>query len=371
MTLGMDVRVIMTNGVDTEEEATLRGQAQIFQYLDNFVESMALRCVVELGVADALNSHPHGRDHPMTLSQIAARIPFPTLNIDHLSRVMRFLSSKKVFDATTDKESGEIMYGLNNSSKWLLTKSESEVSLVPLVLLATNPCALASWNCLSACIAEGGGCAFSRANGSTLYDFQSKNYEYKKVFSEAMACNSRVVMKAVLKYYKDGFKNVGSIVDVGGGSGAAVAKIVKAHPHIKGFNFDLPYVVASAPEYPNVTNVGGDMFAAVPHADAIFLKWILHNWSDEKCVQILKNCRKALPEMKGKVIIVDAILDPQGDSLFDMEALRYDLKMLVMTPSGKERTEDEWKKLLKEGGFSQYKIIKIPSFLSIIEAYLD
>ncbi|XWS36911.1 hypothetical protein CRYUN_Cryun20dG0125800 [Craigia yunnanensis] len=307
----------------------------------------------------------------MTLSQIAARIPFLTLDIDRLSRVMRFLSCKKVFEATIDKESGEIMYGLTNSSKWLLTKSETEVSLVPMVLLATNPCALASWNCLSTSIAEGGACGFSRANGSTLYDFQSKNYEYKKVFGEAMACNSRVVMKVVLKYYKDGFKNVGSMVDVGGGSGAAVAEIVKAYPHIKGFNFDLPYVVASAPEYPNVTHVGGDMFATIPYSEAVFLKWILHNWSDEKCLQILKNCRKALPERNGKVIIVDAVLHPQADSLFDVEALRYDLKMSVMTPSGKERTEDEWKKLLKEGGFSQYKIIKIPSFLSIIEAYLD
>ncbi|XVE91527.1 hypothetical protein REPUB_Repub01dG0017300 [Reevesia pubescens] len=368
MTLGTDRRdreIIMDIG---EEEAMLQGQAEIFQYLDNFVESMALRSVVELGVADALNSHDH---HSMTLSEIAARIALPSLDIDHLSRVMRFLSFKKIFSATIDKESGEIRYGLTNSSKWLLTKSESEVSLVPLVLLATHPCALASWNQLSTCIAEGGACGFSRANGSTLYDFQSKNSEYKKVFGDAMACNSRVVMKAVLNYYKDGFKNVGSMVDVGGGSGAAMAEIVKAHPHIKGVNFDLPYVVASAPEYPNVTHIGGDMFASIPHTDAIFLKWILHNWNDEKCLQILKNCKKALPGRNGKVIIVDAVIGHQGDSLFDVEAMRYDLKMLVMTPSGKERTEDEWNKLLKEGGFCRYKIIKIPSFLSIIEAYLN
>ncbi|XVE78675.1 hypothetical protein DITRI_Ditri13aG0165900 [Diplodiscus trichospermus] len=359
----------MTSRMDAGEEATLQGQAEIFQYLDNFVESMALRCVVELGIADALNSNPHGHSHPMTLSQIAARTPFPTLDIHRLSRVMRFLSCKKVFDATIDNESGEAMYGLTNSSKWLLTKSESEKSLVPMVLLATHPCALASWNCLSKSIAEGGACGFSRAHGSDFYDFLSKNYEYKNVFSEAMACNSRVVVNAILKYYKDGFKNVGSIVDVGGGSGAAVAEIVKAHPHIKGINFDLPYAVASAPEHPSVTHVGGDIFASIPHADAIFLKWILHNWSDEKCVQILKNCRKALPERNGKVIIVDSVVGHQDDSLFDAEALRYDLKMLVLTPNGKERSEDEWKKLLKGGGFFQYKIIKIPSFFSVIEAY--
>ncbi|XVF61552.1 hypothetical protein PTKIN_Ptkin08bG0138900 [Pterospermum kingtungense] len=121
-------------------------QAEILEYMDNFVESMALRCAVELGVAGVLNSHPHGQNHPM--SEIADRIASPSLDIDGLSRVMRFLSCKKVFDATIDKESGEVMYGLNNSSKWLLTNSESDdqatSSLGPLVLLVTNPCALAS-----------------------------------------------------------------------------------------------------------------------------------------------------------------------------------------------------------------------------------
>ncbi|GMJ01252.1 hypothetical protein like AT1G51990 [Hibiscus trionum] len=330
--------------VDNGAEATVQGQGEILRILDNIAESMALRCVVELGIADALNSHPHGHNYPipMSLSQIAARIPFPNLDMDRLSRVMTFLSCRKVFDATVDKESGETMYGLTHTSKWLLTNNKLE-SLEPAVLLATHPCSMATWNCLSTSIAEGGACGFSRANGSTIYDFQSKNHEYKRVFGEAMACNSRVVMKAVLEYYKDGFNDVGTIVDVGGGLGAAVAEIVEAYPHIRGFNFDLPNVVADAPKYPNVTHVGGDMFATVPiNGDAIFLKWILHNWSDEKCVEILKNCRKAL---------------------------RYDLRMLVLSPSGKERTEDEWKKLLERGGFSCYTIIEIPSFLSIIESF--
>ncbi|GMJ01253.1 caffeate O-methyltransferase 1, O-methyltransferase 1, O-methyltransferase 3 [Hibiscus trionum] len=370
MTQGDDIRGDSTTGtVVNGAEATVQGQAEILRILDNFVESMALKCVVELGIADALNSHPHGHNYPMTLSQIAARIPFPNLDMDCLSRVMTFLSCRKVFDVTVDKESGETMYGLTDTSKWLLTDNKSE-SLVPAVLLATHPCSMAAWNCLSTSIAEGGACGFSRAIGSTLYDFQSKNHEYKRVFGEAMACNSRVVMKAVLKYYKDGFNNVGTIVDVGGGSGAAVAEIVEAYPHIKGFNFDLPNVVAGAPKYPNVTHVGGDMFATVPiNADAVFLKWILHNWSDEKCVEILKNCRKALVEEKGKLIIVEAVLRLKSESLFDLEAQRYDLKMLVLSPSGKERNEDEWKKLLKRGGFSRYTIIEIPSFLSIIEAF--
>ncbi|KAK8614819.1 hypothetical protein V6N13_068609 [Hibiscus sabdariffa] len=325
MTEWTDIGKDTTGGVANVEEGTVQGQANILQILDNFVESMALKCVVELGVADALNSDPHGHNSPMSLSQIAARIPFPNLDMDRLSRVMRFLSYRKVFNATVDKESGDTMFGLTDASKWLLTDNKSE-SLVPAVLLATHPCAMAAWNCLSASVAEGGACGFSRANGLTLYDFQSKNHEYKRVFGEAMACNSRVVMKAVLEHYKDGFNDVGTIVDVGGGSGTAVAEIVEAHPHIKGYNFDLPNVVAGAP-------------------------------------------KKALAEEKGKLIIVEAVVRPKSESLFDLEAQRYDLKMLVISPSGKERNEEEWKKLLKRGGFSRYTVIEIPSFLSIIEAF--
>lgn len=304
----------MSGSVDIDQEdATVQGQAEILEYMDNFVESMVLRCAVELGIADVLNSN--GQNQPMTLSQIADRLALPSLDVDGLSRVMRFLSCKKVFDTTVDKESGAVMYGLNKTSKWLITNSESQsevISLGPMVLLATNPYSMASWTFLSKSIAEGGRPgAFAKANGSTLYEFQSKNGEFNKVFGEAMACTTRVVMKAVLNYYKDddGLENVRSMVDVGGGSGVAVAEIVKAHPHIKGFNFDLPHVVATAPNYPNVTHIGGDMFASIPPANAIFIKRILHNWSDEKCLQILNNCKKALSaERNGKVIIVDGVL---------------------------------------------------------------
>ena len=61
-------------------------------------------------------------------------------------------------------------------------------------------------------------------------------------------------------------------MDVGGGIGSAVAEIVKSFPHIKGINFDLPHVVATAPMYDGVKHVGGDMFQAIPNADAVFMK---------------------------------------------------------------------------------------------------
>ncbi|KAM1373120.1 hypothetical protein ACFX2I_023857 [Malus domestica] len=136
---------------------------------------------------------------------------------------------------------------------WLL--SNEEQSLAPLVLMANQPHHIASWHCISKCITEGGS-GFEKANGFGLYDFSSEISELGNYFKEGMACTSRIVMKAILSNYKDGFEGVGLIAHVGGSIGAAVAEIVNAHPHIRGINFDLPDVVARAPRYPDVTQLG-------------------------------------------------------------------------------------------------------------------
>lgn len=101
-----------------------------------------------------------------------------------------------------------------------------------------------------------------------------------------------------------------------------------------------------------------------------YLQWILHSWSDEECIQILRNCKKAIPRENGKVIIVEIILKEDGSGVFDEIGFLFDLVMMTHA-NGKERTEVEWKKILEGGGFSHHKIINIPALVSIIEAYPD
>ena len=99
------------------------------------------------------------------------------------------------------------------------------------------------------------------------------------------------------------------------------------------------------------------------------MQWILHDWNDEDCIKILKNCQKAIPKKIGKVIIVDTLIRPNDNDLFEKTRLVFDLGMMAHSSHGKERTEVEWKKLLEEGGFPRYTIIKIPILPMIIEAY--
>ncbi|KAL3754592.1 hypothetical protein ACJRO7_001785 [Eucalyptus globulus] len=348
----------MEGAKEGDAAAMLRGQAEIWRYMLGFADSMALNCAVELRIADIIHSHG---SRPVTLAQIARSIEgSPSPDLPYLSRVMRLLVRRNIFSIHHPSDSGDPLYGLTDSSRWLVR--DSELNLVPMVIMENHPLQLAPWHCLGQCVREGG-IAFQKAHGVEMWEFAGDNPEFNKMFNDAMACTVKIIMKAVLEAYGDGFNLVGSVVDVGGGTGGVIAEIVKAYPHIRGINFDLPHV-----------HVGGNMFEAIPKADAVFLKWVLHDWGDEDCVKILKNCRKAIAssdQKPGKLIIVDLVLldrEGSGDPFEDF-GVTFDLLMMAHQSGGKERTEAEWKVLLEQGGFPRHNIIKIQALPSIIEAF--
>ncbi|KAI5651026.1 hypothetical protein M9H77_37031 [Catharanthus roseus] len=122
-----------------------------------------------------------------------------------------------------------------------------------------------------------------------------------------------------------------------------IAKILKmpwlitqfsTHPSLMldvGFStvFDLPHVVANLESTENLEFVGGDMFEKLPPTNAILLKWILHDWNDEDCVKILKNCKKAIQEKGngGKVIIGDTIVYSQKKKKNEKELVDLQISM--------------------------------------------
>ncbi|KAM6549210.1 hypothetical protein CsatB_020886 [Cannabis sativa] len=362
------------------EDAVLRGQVEIWKYMLSFADSMALKCAVELQLGDIIHSHTS----PITLSQIASAIPGATSpDLSCLASIMRLLVRRRIFTQhqkpKSDGEEEEALYGPTHSSRWLLTKTNDhdQLTLAPMILMENDPRLMAPWHCFSRCVKEGG-VAFKKAhNGQSIWEFGAENPEINKLFNDAMECTAKVVMKAILSHYSDGgFSDLKSMVDVGGGTGGSISEIVRSYPHIKGINFDLPHVIATAPPYSGVSHVGGDMFRSVPTADAIFMKWILHDWSDEDCVKILKNCRKAIAEESGKVIIVESVLEEESNNnnnnnneVFGDTALVLDLVMVAHTTGGKERTQKQWKTILEQGGFPRYNFIKIKALPSIIEAY--
>ena len=249
-----------------EEALMLQAQADIWKYMFSFADSMALKSAVELHIPDII--HRHGG--PITLSQIIASLSdAPSPNAAYLFRIMRLLVRRKIFSAHRTSDGGDTLYGLTYSSRWLL--SDSNINLAPMLLMENHPTLMAPWHYFSQCVREDG-VAFKKANGLDIWELASKNDEFNKLFNQGMACTGRAAMMAIVEAYKEGFESVESLVDVGGGTGGTVSEIVKAYPHIKCINFDLPHVVATAPEYDGVAHVGGDMFQSIPQADAVFMK---------------------------------------------------------------------------------------------------
>jgi trans-resveratrol di-O-methyltransferase len=95
---------------------------------------------------------------------------------------------------------------------------------------------------------------------------------------------------------------------------------------------------------------------------------VLHDWDDKDCVKILTQCRKAI-NPGGKVIILDIVIGSSPAKEMLQAQLELDLLMMVVT-SGKERDEQQWRKLFIEAGFSQQKTRPIAGFTSITQLYL-
>jgi caffeic acid 3-O-methyltransferase len=313
---------------------------------------MVLKTALELDLLEIIAKAGPGAF--LTASEIASHLP--TSNPDApvmLDRILRLLATYSILTWSFDSITDERNYGLAPVCKFL-TKNEDGVSLAALNLMNQDKVLMESWYHLKDAVLDGG-IPFNKAHGMTSFDYHGKDLRFNKIFNKGMSDHSAITMKKILETYK-GFEGLTSIVDVGGGTGAVLTMILSKYPSIKGINFDLPHVIEDAPSYPGLEHVGGDMFVSVPTGDAIFMKWICHDWSDEHCVKFLTNCYNALPE-KGKVIVAECIFPEYLDSsLATKGVVHIDVIMLAHNPGGKERTEKEFAVLAMKAGFQGFQV---------------
>ncbi|XP_011084575.1 caffeic acid 3-O-methyltransferase [Sesamum indicum] len=330
----------------------------------------ALRSAVELGLLELIKRAGPGAF--VSPAELAAQIPATNPQADlMLDRILRLLAANNILNCSLRElpdGSVERRYSLAPVCEFL-TRNEDGVSMAPLLLLNQGQICGESWHHLKDVVVEGG-TPFKRAHGMSPFEYGARNPKFNTAFNRAMYEQSTLIMNQILKKYK-GFNVEGlkTLVDVGGGTGATLSIIVSKHPFITGINFDLPHVVKDAPSISGVEHVGGDMFVSVPKADAIFMKWICHDWDDAHCLKILKNCYVAIPE-NGKVIIAERILSeaPHSDPLASI-GFTVDLLMLAYNPGGKERTEKEFQALAKEAGFRQFHKVCCAFSIWIIELH--
>jgi SAM-dependent methyltransferase len=203
--------------------------------------------------------------------------------------------------------------------------------------------------------------------GMRGFDWFTRHPEEAVNFNNAMTDMSQADAPAIAASYD--FSKFQHIVDVAGGFGTLLAAILQQTPGLRGTLFEMPYFIEQvrngpilAPYADRCEFVGGSFFESVPSADAYIMKYIIHDWDDEKSIAILSNCRKAI-RPGGKLLVVDLVVSPRNQPGL---AKLMDLEMLV-APGGLERTEEEFRELYAASGFRLDRVIRTPSQQCIIE----
>ncbi|KAH0450612.1 hypothetical protein IEQ34_021304 [Dendrobium chrysotoxum] len=356
------------NLTNAEVQDILEAHEVLWNHTLSYIKSMCLKCAIELRIPDAILS----QGMPSTISYLLSFLSIPETKSRHLRIMMRLLSRIGIFKSHITP-SGEEAFSLAPVSQLLTTALPDSPCSSPLILLLldhhlVDPChQLSRWFHRS----DTSTTPFEMAHGKTFWDLTGAQPEFNDLFNKGMTCDSVIVMDVLKLVGREAFNGIGTLVDVGGGTGLTAATLAKEFPGLKCTVFDLPHVVKSAKKIDGIQYVGGDMFLELPHADVALLKWILHDWSDEDCVRILQRCKEAIPpkEKGGKVIVIDMVVGVGINTQTAVETqLLFDLEMMILL-TGKERDENEWHELFVAAGFSNYKITSTIGLRSIIEVY--
>jgi hypothetical protein len=313
--------------------------------------SQAIYVAAKLGIADLL------RDGPQSCVTLAAATGSDAAS---LFRLLRALASVGVFSHVRGD-----CFALSRLAESLQT--EAPGSLRAMVITIGEIHYQACGSLLHS--VQTGFPAFNDVFGASLFEYLKQNAGAADSFNRGMTNLSSMLAYAVLMAYD--FAGISSIVDVGGGQGKLLEKLLQFNPDIKGTVFDTASTIEKAeqqvgnnPSGRRCAHVTGDFFNSVPQgADAYLLCGVIHDWDDSRAVRILRNCRRAMAE-QGKVLIVDMVVPDKASACFSK---LLDLNMLVMN-GGRERTKADFAALLDAAGYELARIIPTVAPQSIIEA---
>ncbi|MGX2997248.1 methyltransferase [Streptomyces sp. JNUCC 64] len=325
------------------------GGAHLIEEALGYVVPAALRAVAATGVADHLE---HG---PRTAGELAAATG---LHADALHRTLRLLATRGVFT-----EDAEGRFALTPAGDALRTGPDS---LRDAVLMITDRTFWEPFARFDHCLRTGEP-AFPDVFGTTFFEHFARDAATAAVFHDGMAAMSSVEEQPIADAYD--FPDAGTLVDIGGGQGGFLTAALRRAPGLTGVLYDRAHVLAGhgLDAHPDLkgrwTTEEGDFFEAVPSGDVLVLKRVLHDWTDEQCVRVLRHCRRALAP-GGRVLVVEAVLAPDGRP---HQGKVLDLMMMVSLV-GRERTREEFRDLFDAAGLRLTRVVPTPATLSVVEA---
>ena len=326
--------------------------AQVLRMITGKATTQMLAVAARLGIADLLS------EGTRSVEALAAATD---THAPSLYRVLRALAGMGVFAETEPRH-----FTLTPLAEPL--RADAPDSVRGFAVLFGSDWHNRAWSDLLHSVRTGE-TAFDHAFGEGMFEHLQAHPERFATFNEAMTALSRQDAAAIRQAYD--FSGFDVIVDVGGGHGFLLADILREHPGTEGILLDVPEVAAGARATMNEAGVQdrcrvveGDFFEHVPGGgDAYVLKLILHDWDDERATRILMNCREAMPS-DATLLVANSVIPPGNEPYIGK---MVDIVMLVMTPGGKERTEDEFRQLFAGAGFELTRTIPTPSYLYLLE----
>nr|CAB3454471.1 unnamed protein product [Digitaria exilis] len=263
-----------------------QGYVELYHHGFLHIKSAALLCAVGLGIPSAI----HRCGGEATISDLAVKTGVHPAKLSYLRRLMRALASFGIFDTDSrkpdDTDGSSVVYTLTPVSRILVNDgggggaSSTSRDMSPLLRLLARPAtSVSTFFAMEAWFRDGGATTlFEMVHGGVPpWSLTKNDASYNEAMNDACAVDSGFSMDAMLEEVggKGIFHGLTSLVDVGGGHGAAAMAIARAFPHVKCAVLDLEQVISKAPGSASdgtVQFIAGDMFESIPPANAVFLR---------------------------------------------------------------------------------------------------
>lgn len=337
-------------GAQTPPAAGSDPRQQMSQLVQGYRMSQMLHVAAKLGIAEQLKAGPRSVEELARATGAHA---------DSLYRLLRTLSGAGVFFEEEGKR-----FRLTPAAELLLPGQPGSVRNEALV--SGEGFFWKSWGGLLHSV-KTGETAFDHLYGEGTFEWFRKHPAEARMFDAFQAELTRRSSAPIAEQYD--FTSARRTVDVGGGNGQLLSMILAKNTTASCVLFDLPDVaegaraVADPAMKQRCEFVGGDFFRAVPTGgDLYLLKFILHDWDDEKSVKILDQIRRAMGA-DAKLLVIESVVCGPNESC---TAKGGDINMMVRT-GGRNRTHAEYVQLLAAGGFKVARTMTLPGGMGILE----
>jgi len=269
------------------------------------------------------------------MDEINALAAAANCNADYLGRVLRHLIGKGVFEETAPGQ-----FALNEAARELLDPGWQ----LGLNLDGFGGRMAYAWGTLLKAVRTGAP-AYAELFGRPYWEDLDAHPEIAAEFDALMGPAGHGTPDPEILPSGD-WDSVRTVMDVGGGTGALLAEILRAHPDVKGILVDFPKTVARAAQTfkaagvaDRVKTIGQSFFDPLPAgADLYVLSKVLNDWPDRETVAILTRCAEAA-RPSGRIVILGGVSPDDAPASLSIETVLL---------GGKTNTLAEFRGLARE-----------------------